>query len=82
MPSPPSAVAEAVKSRVTLFAKLAKSSPSSFPPRCVNVRGWRQALKEDVHLRRGLNVHGGAVTYAAVAQDLGLAFHAAEDVIG
>jgi alanine dehydrogenase len=45
-------------------------------------KGWRQALKEDIHLRRGLNVHAGAVTYAAVAQDLGLAFQAAEDVIG
>jgi alanine dehydrogenase len=22
-------------------------------------KGWRQALKEDIHLRRGLNVHGG-----------------------
>ncbi|MBN8889487.1 MAG: alanine dehydrogenase [Rhodospirillales bacterium 70-18] len=45
-------------------------------------KGWQQALKDDVHLRRGLNVHAGAVTYAAVAQDLGLGFRSAEDVLG
>jgi alanine dehydrogenase len=35
-------------------------------------KGWRRALAEDAHLRAGLNVAGGRITYAAVAQDLGL----------
>jgi len=37
-------------------------------------KGWRQALQDDVYLRRGLNIHAGAVTFAAVATDLGLPF--------
>lgn len=34
-------------------------------------KGARRALTEDMHLRAGLNVCGGHVTYAAVATDLG-----------
>ncbi len=34
-------------------------------------KGWKQALREDPHLRDGLNVHAGQVTHAAVAHDLG-----------
>ena len=34
-------------------------------------KGWKQALKDSVHLRNGLNVAQGKVTYAAVAHDLG-----------
>jgi alanine dehydrogenase len=34
-------------------------------------QGYRQALSEDAHLRAGLNVHAGHVTYEAVARDLG-----------
>lgn len=37
-------------------------------------KGWRKALLHDEHLRLGLNVHGGGVTYAAVAHDLQLAY--------
>jgi alanine dehydrogenase len=37
-------------------------------------KGWRRALADDVHLRRGLNVHAGALTHEAVAQDLGLPY--------
>jgi alanine dehydrogenase len=33
-------------------------------------KGWRRALADDAHLRAGLNVHAGAITYAAVAQAL------------
>jgi len=33
-------------------------------------KGWRQALRDDAHLKNGLNVCEGKVTYAAVAQDL------------
>jgi alanine dehydrogenase len=34
-------------------------------------KGYRQALEDDVHLRHGLNIHRGKVTYAAVAHELG-----------
>ena len=37
-------------------------------------KGWRQALRDDAHLRRGLNVHAGQVTYRAVADSLGLSW--------
>ncbi|MGE0213589.1 MAG: alanine dehydrogenase [Parvibaculaceae bacterium] len=37
-------------------------------------KGWRQALLADPHLRNGLNVHDGKVTYKAVAEDLGYDF--------
>jgi len=33
--------------------------------------GWKAAMQADPHLAAGLNVHAGAVTYAAVAQALG-----------
>jgi alanine dehydrogenase len=45
-------------------------------------KGWRQALADDPHLRRGLNVHAGEVTHAAVAHDLGLGFRNTETVLG
>ncbi|RMB08464.1 alanine dehydrogenase [Eilatimonas milleporae] len=32
-------------------------------------KGWQQALKDDTHLRAGLNVCEGKVTYEAVARD-------------
>jgi len=35
-------------------------------------KGWRQALYDDAHLRAGLNVHEGRVTYKAVADVHGL----------
>jgi alanine dehydrogenase len=34
-------------------------------------KGWKAALKADAHLRNGLNVCEGRVTYEAVARDLG-----------
>lgn len=34
-------------------------------------KGWRQALKDNPHLKNGLNVCQGKVTYEAVAHDLG-----------
>ena len=34
-------------------------------------KGYRKALEEDAHLRNGLNIHRGKVTYAAVAKELG-----------
>ena len=37
-------------------------------------KGWRQALRDDAHLRNGLNVAGGKVTYRQIADDLGYAY--------
>ena len=34
-------------------------------------KGWKQALRDNPHLKNGLNVCDGKVTYAAVAHDLG-----------
>ena len=45
-------------------------------------KGWKQALKDDAHLRNGLNVAGGKVTYQAVAKDLGYDYVSAEKVLG
>ena len=35
-------------------------------------KGWKAACADDVHLRHGLNVHAGQLTYAAVGEALGL----------
>jgi alanine dehydrogenase len=37
-------------------------------------QGWKAALNADAHLRNGLNVCEGHVTYQAVARDLGLPY--------
>jgi alanine dehydrogenase len=34
-------------------------------------KGWRQALRDDPHLRHGLNIHAGRITHRAVAESLG-----------
>ncbi len=34
-------------------------------------KGWKQAIKDDKHLKAGLNIHDGHVTYKPVADDLG-----------
>jgi alanine dehydrogenase len=44
--------------------------------------GYQTALRKDPHLRAGLNVHEGKVTYRAVAEALGLPYTAAEGVLG
>lgn len=44
-------------------------------------KGWRKALQDDAYLRRGLNVHGGAVTFEAVAADLNLPLNPIERVL-
>jgi alanine dehydrogenase len=44
-------------------------------------RGWQQALRDDPHLRTGLNICRGQVTHAAVARDLELPLRAAEAVL-
>ena len=44
-------------------------------------KGWRRALADDVHLRHGLNVCQGKVTYEAVARDLGYDYIPAESLL-
>jgi alanine dehydrogenase len=45
-------------------------------------KGWVKALQADEHLRRGLNVCKGAITYEAVARDLGFDYRAPETLFG
>ena len=44
-------------------------------------KGWRQALKDDIHLRNGLNVCDGKITCKPVADAHGLGFTPAEVLI-
>ena len=44
-------------------------------------KGWRQALKDNAHLKAGLNVAQGKVTYEAVARDLGYDYLAADALL-
>ena len=43
--------------------------------------GWKGALAANPHLAEGLNVHGGKVTYQAVAQELGYDFTPVTDLL-
>jgi len=45
-------------------------------------KGWKKALKDDAHLRNGLNVADGKVTFQAVAQAHNLPYVTAESLIG
>lgn len=45
-------------------------------------KGWKQALKDNVHLANGLNVAFGKVTYEAVAKDLGYEYVTTASVLG
>jgi alanine dehydrogenase len=44
-------------------------------------KGWKDALAADPHLRAGLNVYSGKVTYAAVAEALGYDYLAPETAV-
>ncbi len=44
-------------------------------------KGWRQALRDNPHLKAGLNVAAGKVTYEAVARDLGYEYVAADRLL-
>ena len=44
-------------------------------------KGWRRALNDDLHLRDGLNVHDGSITYRAVADALKLPYTHAEQAL-
>jgi alanine dehydrogenase len=43
--------------------------------------GWQRALREDAHLRNGLNICRGRVTHPAVARDLDFPFTPPEQII-
>ena len=45
-------------------------------------KGYKQAMSDVPHLMRGLNVHGGRVTYEAVGRDLDLDYLPAERALG
>jgi alanine dehydrogenase len=45
-------------------------------------KGWQQALRDDAHLKNGLNVCQGKLTYAAVARDLGYDYVAPDSLLG
>jgi alanine dehydrogenase len=44
-------------------------------------KGWKRAMRDDVHLKNGLNVCQGKVTYAAVAQALGFEYVPADTLL-
>ena len=44
-------------------------------------KGWQKALSDDPHLRNGLNVAHGKVTYKAVADDLGYTYVTADKAL-
>ncbi len=44
-------------------------------------KGWQRACAEDPHLRNGLNLHDGQLTYAAVGEALGIETKKAADLI-
>jgi alanine dehydrogenase len=44
-------------------------------------KGWKQALKDNPHLKNGLNVANGHVTYEAVARDLGYVYVSADSLL-
>ena len=44
-------------------------------------RGWQSALKNDQHLKNGLNVHEGSINFAAVADELGYSYKPPDEII-
>jgi len=44
-------------------------------------KGWKKALKDSVHLKNGLNVAEGKVTFEAVARDLGYDYVSADTLL-
>jgi alanine dehydrogenase len=44
-------------------------------------KGWKKALADDAHLRNGLNVCQGHITYKAVADVLGFAYKPAAELL-
>jgi len=47
----------------------------------IATKGWKQALKDDAGLARGLNVYNGHVTFKAVADEQSLPYTSVEEVL-
>ena len=45
-------------------------------------KGWRDALRSDAHLRAGLNISDGKITYSPVGKAHGLPITPVEEVLG
>jgi alanine dehydrogenase len=45
-------------------------------------KGYRRACSDDIHLRHGLNIHAGKLTYKAVSDALKLKYTPAEEALG
>ncbi len=43
--------------------------------------GWQNALKNDGHLKKGLNVHAGSINFEAVADELGYPYKSPDEII-
>ena len=43
--------------------------------------GWKSALKQDKHLKSGLNVHEGTINFEAVANELGYPYKSPDEII-
>jgi len=43
--------------------------------------GWQSALKNDEHLKNGLNVHEGSINFEAVADELGYPYKSPDEII-
>tara|TARA_B100001109_G_scaffold71008_1_gene57804 strand:- start:107 stop:1219 length:1113 start_codon:yes stop_codon:yes gene_type:complete len=43
--------------------------------------GWQNALKNDEHLKNGLNVHEGSINFEAVADELGYPYKSPDEII-
>ena len=44
-------------------------------------KGWRDAVRNDLHLKHGLNIVDGRITHQAVAHALGLDYTAADTLL-
>jgi octaprenyl-diphosphate synthase len=62
--------------RARHYGAMARDALELFP-----ASPWKKALLDDAHLRNGLNVADGKVTYKAVADDLGYAYVPAEKLL-
>ena len=43
--------------------------------------GWQNAIKNDEHLKNGLNVHEGSINFEAVADELGYPYKSPDEII-
>ena len=64
--------------RTSTFALINATLPFAL---AIAGKGYRKAMADDWHLREGLNVHAGAITYKAVADAVGLEYTPAQKVL-